>query len=136
MAPSTKIAVIVREDLLAWQKLNITAFLASGVAAASPAAIGEQYEDGSGNSYLSLFNQPVFVYSANGQRLQRTRARAASRDVPIAIYAVGMFATNNDIDNRAVLKATPDDEIDIAGMAFRADSKTVDKIVSGLRLHS
>lgn len=30
----TKIAIVVRADLAAWQKLNVTAFLASGVATA------------------------------------------------------------------------------------------------------
>ena len=29
----TKIAVVVRDDLEAWQRLNVTAFLASGIAA-------------------------------------------------------------------------------------------------------
>jgi hypothetical protein len=28
----TKIGIVVREDLAIWQKLNVTAFLASGVA--------------------------------------------------------------------------------------------------------
>ena len=27
----TKVAILVREDLLVWQKLNVTAFLISGV---------------------------------------------------------------------------------------------------------
>ena len=32
----TKIALIIRNDLAAWQKLNVAAFLASGIAAAFP----------------------------------------------------------------------------------------------------
>lgn len=41
----TKVALIVRDDLAAWQKLNVVAFLATGVAAEAPEALGEPYED-------------------------------------------------------------------------------------------
>ncbi len=135
MIHSTKIGVIVKDDLLQWQKLNVTAFLSSGIAAANPECIGEVYEDKTGRQYLPIFNQPVFVYSATSEHLQRTRARIESREVEAAVYAVGMFKTDNDTDNRAVVKSTESADIDIAGLAFRADSKTFDKIVSGLKLH-
>ncbi len=70
----TKIGIIVRDDLESWQKLNVTAFLASGVTAANMEAVGVEYEDGSGNKYVPLLGQPVMVYSASAERLQRTRA--------------------------------------------------------------
>lgn len=135
MIHSTKIGIVIKGDLLEWQKLNVTAFLTSGVAASAPESIGEPYEDESGNQYLSLFGQPVFVYVATSEHLQRTRARALSRDVPMAIYTQGIFATDNDVDNRAVVRAIPGDELDLVGLALRAESKTFDKIVSGLKLH-
>jgi hypothetical protein len=91
MNHGTKIGIIVRDDLLAWQKLNVAAFLASGVAAATPECIGIPYEDGSGNKYLPIFGQPVFVYAASAEHLQRTRGRALSREVPMAIYTKDMF---------------------------------------------
>jgi hypothetical protein len=132
----TKIGIIVRDDLLAWQKLNVTAFLASGIAASAPDCIGEPYQDGSANTYLSLFAQPVFVYAASTELLQRTRARALSREVPMAIYTEDMFVTNNDVDNRAVVKAVPANDMNIVGLALRADARSFDKIVNGLKLHT
>ena len=36
----TKIAIVVREDLLVWQKLNVTAFLTSGVLGADSSLLG------------------------------------------------------------------------------------------------
>ena len=33
----TKIAIIIRDDLATWQKLNVTAFLMSGITGANPA---------------------------------------------------------------------------------------------------
>ena len=55
----TKIAIVIRSDLEVWQKLNVAAFLASGIAAAFPACIGEPYEDGSGTPYHRLIGQPI-----------------------------------------------------------------------------
>lgn len=131
----TKIGIIVRSDLEAWQKLNVTAFLSSGIAFDASESEGEKYEDGSGNQYLSLFNQPVFVYAATAEELHRTRLRAISREVPLAIYTKEMFSTGNDVDNRAVVKAVVADKLDIVGLALRAERKTFDKIINGLKLH-
>lgn len=132
----TKIGVIVREDLQVWQKLNVTAFLIAGIAAASPEIIGEKYEDGSGNIYLPILGQPVFVFAASAEHMQRTRSRAQSRNVPVAIYTMGMFATNNDKDNRGVVKVVEADKLEIVGLALRADRKNFDKVINGLKLHS
>jgi hypothetical protein len=117
-------------------KLNVTAFLTAGVAANALDSIGKQYEDGSGNLYLPIFAQPVFVFTASAEHLQRTRTRALSREVSIALYTKDMFATSNDTDNRAVVKAVAADGLDIVGIAFRAERKTFDKIINGLKLHS
>ena len=40
----TKVALIIRADLGAWQKMNVAGFLTSGIAAAFPNSIGEPYE--------------------------------------------------------------------------------------------
>ncbi len=48
----TKIAVVIRTDLEVWQKLNVAAFLAGGIAANFPECIGENYADDSGTRYL------------------------------------------------------------------------------------
>ena len=58
----TKIAVVVREDLPTWQKLNMTAFLISGIAGTQE-LVGEPYEDASGNRYLPMCRQPILVFA-------------------------------------------------------------------------
>jgi hypothetical protein len=45
MILDTKVAIAVLDDLPVWQKLNVTAFLATSIAAAAPEAMGEPYED-------------------------------------------------------------------------------------------
>src|ERR1700716_514066 len=71
----TKIAVVIRTDLKVWQKLNIAAFLTSGIAAAFPECIGEPYQDGSGTPYLSLIGQPILIYGADRPALTRSNGR-------------------------------------------------------------
>jgi hypothetical protein len=78
----TKVAVVVRDDLAAWQRLNVTAFLMSGIAAAAgTAAIGEDYLDADGRRYLPLLIQPVIVYQASGAKLRTVLERAERREV-------------------------------------------------------
>jgi hypothetical protein len=131
----TKIAVAVRTDLEPWQKLNVTAFLASGIAASAEDVMGKPYEDGSGNTYLELFRQPVVVYSADGPTLSQAHQRALVRGIPMAVYTMDMFATGNDDDNRAVVRAVPADELRFAGLALHGPRNAVDKIFKGATLH-
>ena len=131
----TKIAVAVRTDLEPWQQLNVTAFLASGIAAGAEDVMGKPYEDGSGNTYLELFRQPVVVYSADGPTLSQAHQRALARGMPMAVYTMDMFATGNDDDNRAVVRAVPADELRFAGLALHGPRNAVDKIFKGATLH-
>ena len=43
-----------------------------------------------------------------------------------------MFATTNDADNCAVVKAVDSAMLDLVGIAIRAERKTIDKIVDKL----
>jgi hypothetical protein len=132
----TKIAVVVRDDLAAWQAINVTAFLVSGIAGTVPGVVGEPYEDASGNEYLPMFVQPVLVYEADGPALRRVYDRAMSRSVTPAVYTRELFRTNHDAANREAVAAVAAADLDLVGIAFRAERKTVDKIVDRLRFHS
>ena len=131
----TKIAIAVRADLEPWQKLNVTAFLASGIAASAEDIMGKPYEDGSGNTYLELFRQPVVVYAADGPVLSQAHQRALTRGMPMAVYTMDMFATGNDDDNRAAVRAVPAHELQFAGLALYGPRNAVDKIFKGATLH-
>ena len=131
----TKIAVVLRDDLAVWQKTNVTAFLVSGIAGTVPDVVGEPYRDASGNEYLPMFVQPVLVYQADDGALRRAYARARDRDVTLAVYTADLFETGHDEANRAAVAAVPEDELDLVGIAFRAERKLVDKVVDGLRFH-
>jgi hypothetical protein len=127
----TKIAIAVRQDLQQWQKLNVTAFLASGIAAGVPETIGKPYEDGAGNTYLELFRQPVLIYGVDD--LSEAHRRALARDLRVGVYTMDMFVTDNDDDNRAVVRAAA--ELDLAGLAVYGPRNVVDKVMKGATLH-
>ncbi len=131
----TKIAVVLREDLATWQKLNVTAFVVSGVAATDPEAIGEPYEDASGNRYLPMFRQPVLVFAGSAEQLRTVRDRALEQGVRFSVFTEELFGTSNDADNRAAVRACRREELKVVGMAFRGDRRVVDRVVKGLTLH-
>ena len=131
----TKLAVVLRDDLAVWQKTNATAFLVSGIAGTVPDVVGEPYRDASGNEYLPMFVQPVLVYEADAAALRRAYERAMSRGVQPAVYTHELFDTNHDEANRAAVAAVTADELDLVGIAFRAERKVADKIVDRLRFH-
>ena len=131
----TKIAVVIRNDLQAWQKLNVASFLTSGVAAAFPECIGDAYEDGSATKYLALIGQPILIYGADGPALSRALDRALTRNVTPAVYTEDMFKTTHDAANREAVKAVARADLNLVGIAMRADRKVIDKIVDGLKFH-
>ena len=132
----TKIAIIVRDDLAQWQKLNITAFLMSGITAANADLIGEQYVDKDGKRHLPMSRQPVIVLSATPNVLRNVRNRANERGIPSVAYIEEMFTTGHDEANRAVFSEHTSSEENTVGIALRADKKIVDKITKGAKMHS
>ncbi|MFI5686807.1 DUF2000 family protein [Streptomyces sp. NPDC051636] len=131
----TKIAVLLREDLETWQRLNVTAFLVSGLGTPVPEVIGEPYEDADGVPYLPMFRQPVLVFEGAKETLSAAHGRALSRALPRAVFTSDLFATGNDRDNRAAVRAVGTAGLDLVGLAVYGPRNAVDKVVKGARLH-
>jgi len=131
----TKIAIVVRADLAAWQKLNVTAFLASAVAGGRPEVIGERYQDASGSDYLPMFRQPVLVYGTIAAELTAVHGRAVARQLDVAVYIEEMFKTGNDDDNRAAVRAVDAADLSLVGLAVYGPKNALDKVLKGLQLH-
>lgn len=134
-AHTPKIAVAVRNDLATWQKLNVVAFLVSGIGADDPSLMGEPYEDADGHTYLRMLGHPVIVLSGDGAALRRGLRRARDRKLAAAVYIEPMFATGNDIDNRATVRMVGTDDLDPVGIAVHGDRRDVDKALDRLRPH-
>ncbi|MEU6659087.1 DUF2000 domain-containing protein [Streptomyces sp. NPDC046821] len=131
----TKIAVLLRDDLEPWQRLNVTAFLVSGLGTAAPEVIGAPYEDADDTAYLPMFRQPVLVFEGAGETLAKAHARAVSRSLPTSVFTAELFGTGNDRDNRAAVRAVATDRLDLVGMAVYGPRNAVDKVLKGARMH-
>ena len=64
----TKIKIVLRDDLEAWQELNITAFLMSGIGGTQN-IIGQPYVDKDGVEYLPMSQQPIMIHTGSGEQM-------------------------------------------------------------------
>jgi hypothetical protein len=131
----TKVAILVLGELEVWQKLNVTAFLATGIATAAPEAMGEPYIDAAGREHARLLGQPVMVYAATPETLLRAWRIGIERELTRAVYVRAMFATGHDEANRAAFLAESTERPDLVGIALRGPRKDVDKATKGSVLH-
>lgn len=131
----TKIAVVLHEELAPWQRVNVAAFLTSGIVHAFPQLVGEAYEDGDGQAYLSMLGQPVFVWEADAEVLRDLRAKAVGRGLATSVFTRDLFSTGNDEDNRAVVAKVAGADLDVVGLAVHGPKNTVDRLVKGARRH-
>lgn len=131
----TKVAILILADLPTWQKLNVAAFLATGIAGAAPEAMGEPYIDAGGRQFASLLGQPVMIFAAETNDLLRAHRIAGEKGLTCAAYVRAMFSTGHDAANRAAFMAEPGEAPDLVGIAVRGPKKEVDKAIKGVRLH-
>ncbi|MEA4847823.1 MAG: DUF2000 domain-containing protein [Clostridiaceae bacterium] len=129
-----KIVVIIRDDLLVWQKLNVTAFLMSGIGGTQN-IIGEPYIDGDGVAYLPMSQQPIMIYSASDQELKEILKKALTKEVKMTIYTEEIFKTYNDEDNRAKVAEYKTDDLDLVGVGMIGKKNHIDRLTKGLKLH-
>ncbi|MEU4608500.1 DUF2000 domain-containing protein [Kribbella sp. NPDC023972] len=131
----TKIAVLLRDDLAVWQRLNVTAFLVSGIAGTRAEVVGEAYQDADGTTYLPMFRQPVMVFEGSKEFMRTAHERALKRGIEHSVFTQELFATGNDRDNRAAVKAVRTAELDLVGIAVYGPRNAVDKVLKGAAKH-
>jgi len=130
----TKIAIILRDDLETWQKLNVTAFLMSGISGTQN-IVGEPYIDGSQMVYMPMSQQPVMIYSATSDQIKQVHEKSLMREIPMAIYTEEIFKTYNDNDNREMVSRFGTEDLNLVGIGLRGKKNHVDRTVKGLELH-
>jgi hypothetical protein len=134
IAFDTRIAIILREDLATWQKLNVTAFLAGGLGGSDPALIGHAYHDADGTRYGALIVQPILVFASDAGGMTRAHTTALARGATLFVYTREMFSTGHDAANRAAVAAVPRAALDLVGIALRDSKATVAKVTKDLKL--
>jgi hypothetical protein len=133
---TNKIVIVLRDDLKTWQKLNVTAFLASAVAIEFPELHGRHLVTASGNTYLPFLKQPILIYKADSpEQIKRAFNRAKERELHIGIYSYPLFETMTEEDNLQETASHTDEEQDLVGLVIYGDNKKVNKAIDGLKFH-
>lgn len=132
-----KIAIVISSGLAQWQKLNVTAFLASSVAIAFPQTHGAPLVSASGTEYLPFLTHPVLIYAAEtDEQIKRAFSRATERELHVGIYTKGLFTTKNEEGNLTEMAKHTDFELDLVGIIIFGENKRVDKAIDKLKFHS
>ena len=130
-----KIAIILSNDLLNWQKLNVTSFLASSIAISFPEVRGKTFITQNGDEYLPFINQPVLIYKAdNDNEMKRVFNRAKERNLYIGVYPHSFFATKSAEENHLVMESFNNTEQLLAGIVIYGETKKVYKTLDKLHL--
>ena len=132
-----KIAIVLSNGLAPWQKLNVTAFLASSISIAFPETHGASLVSASGTQYLPFLKHPILIYAAEtDEQLIRTFNRATERELHIGVYTKELFATKNEEENLSEIAKHTDSELDLVGIIIYGPNKKVDKAIDKLKFHS
>jgi hypothetical protein len=132
----TRIAIVLRADLLTWQRLNVTAFLSSGIATdAAGSPMGEIYADATGREYGRMFAQPVMVFEASGEVLKSALLAALEEKMVVRAFPDVLFTTNTDATNREAFAKLAPQEMSLAGLALLGGRNRISKLLAGARKH-
>jgi hypothetical protein len=132
-----KIALIIKNDLQSWQKLNVASFLASSIAIKFPDTHGKEFINASGLAYLPFIKHPILIYKAESEaEIKRAFNRAKERELYIGIYTEPLFTTKNEEENHIEIAKCTDENQVLVGIATYGENKKVNKALDGLKFHT
>ena len=131
-----KVAIIIKDDLLPWQKMNVVSFLTSSVVIRFPETHGGEFITSDHVKFLPFMKHPILIYKADTpEKLQRAFQRARDRDIAIGIYTNPLFATKSGEENVLEIASHSVNDLDLAGIIIYGENKKVDKALDGLKFH-
>ncbi len=131
-----KIAIIIKNELLNWQKLNIASFLASSVAIKFPKTHGKSFINALKSEYLPFIKQPILIYQADDQaQIDRAFTRARQRELHLGVYTNSLFSTKNEEENHIEKGKLTDENQTLIGIIIYGENKKVNKALNGLKFH-
>lgn len=131
-----KVAIVIKDDLLPWQKLNVVSFLAGSIAIQFPETHGEDFVTADNVRFLPFIKNPTLIYKAEtSEKLQRAFRRARERELSIGIYTKPLFDTRSGEENVLEIAKHTADDLDLVGIIVYGENKKVDKALDGLKFH-
>jgi hypothetical protein len=136
MTYENKVAMVIKNDLMDWQKLNVASFLASSVAVKFPETHGKAFVNASESEYLPFIKHPILVYKADDQaQINGAFQSAKQRDLDIGIYTKPLFSTKNEDENHVEISKCTDENQELVGIIIYGENKKVNKALNGLKFH-
>ena len=131
-----KVAIVLLNELLPWQKLNVVSFLASSITISFPETHGADFVTADNIRFLPFMKHPVLIYKAETkEKLQRAFVRSRDRELAIGIYTKPLFDTRSGEENVSQIAGTRADELDLVGIIVYGENKKVDNALDGLKFH-
>lgn len=131
-----KIAIVILDDLLPWQKLNVVSFLAGSIAIEFPEIHGKDFVTADSVRFLPFIKNPTLIYKADSiEKLRRAFLRSKDRELAIGIYTKPLFDTRSGEENVIEISKHTIDDLDLAGIIVYGENKKVDKALDGLKFH-
>ena len=131
-----KVAIVIQDNLLPWQKLNVASFLASSIAIKFPETHGQEFVTADQVSFLPFLKNPILIYKAETkEKLQRAFVRAKDRELAIGIYTSALFETRSGEENVIEIAKNTAVDLDLVGIIVYGENKKVDKALEGLKFH-
>ena len=131
-----KVAIVIQDSLLPWQKLNVASFLASSIAIKFPETHGDEFVTADNVRFLPFLKNPILVYKAETkEKLQRAFLRSRDRELAIGIYTNPLFETRSGDENVSEIAKNTVDDLDLVGIIVYGENKKVDKALEGLKFH-
>ncbi len=136
MEIENKIAIVLKNDLLNWQKLNVASFLASSVAIKFPETHGKEFVNASKSEYLPFIKQPILIYKAEDQaQINSAFSRAKQRELNMGIFTNTLFSTKNEEENHIEIGKLTDEDQTLVGIIIYGENRKVNKALKGLKFH-
>ena len=131
-----KVAIVLKDDLLPWQKLNVVSFLAGSIAIKFPETHGGEFITADNVTFLPFIKHPVLIYKAETtEKLQRAFLRSRDRQLAIGIYTKPLFSTRSGEENVSEIASHTVEDLDLVGIIVYGENKKVDKALDGLKFH-
>lgn len=130
MIVDKKMAIAVSDHLLIEQKLQVVAFLTSGLVAQHSDVMGTPYEDFEGNLFSPLMTCVPNICCVDEMAIGNMHRRAISQSVRVAVFVDEWFDTAKDEARRAMFQRFDPNTVNVVGIALYAPHDIVAQVLA------
>lgn len=134
MTRSTKLVVILREDLSPALAANAGVVLGLALGGRWENSVAADGKDAGGNVHAGLNPHPVPTLVASGERLREIRAGAEETDLTVVGFNEVARRSRDYVAYLDALAATEPEDVEYVGLALLGSRNTVNRLTKRLEL--